>query len=235
MAEVADTCPYIEADLTHLLELEPDIMKCPFPLYEALREQAPVTYNHKLKGFLVSRYNDIVEVLREPEMFSSAMASGPSSVTALAKQILEDPAQPQKLRQQAARRLKMSESPVLLFTDPPLHKRQRMLVSAAFHPRRVNQLEPEVRRLTTALIDGFAADGETVVLLGRTLAKVQAVADEIGAPHLAIQCDVADPDSVRAAFATIAERQFISWHQLGQMTDRKGDPLTVPTSQQVAH
>ncbi|CAN5416471.1 SDR family NAD(P)-dependent oxidoreductase [soil metagenome] len=59
--------------------------------------------------------------------------------------------------------------------------------------------------LGRALARRFAADGETVILLGRTLSKVQAVADEIGAPHVAIECDVANPDSVRAAFATIAE------------------------------
>ena len=60
--------------------------------------------------------------------------------------------------------------------------------------------------LGRALARRFARDGETVVLLGRTLAKVQAVRDEIGAEHLAIECDVARPDSVRAAFRQVAER-----------------------------
>jgi meso-butanediol dehydrogenase / (S,S)-butanediol dehydrogenase / diacetyl reductase len=59
--------------------------------------------------------------------------------------------------------------------------------------------------LGRALARRFAADGETVVLLGRTFSKVLAVAEEIGEPHLAIECDVANPDSVRAAFAKIAE------------------------------
>lgn len=60
--------------------------------------------------------------------------------------------------------------------------------------------------LGRALARRFAADGDTVVLLGRTLSKVQAVAEEIGAPHLALHCDVADPTSVRDAFAAIAEK-----------------------------
>jgi meso-butanediol dehydrogenase / (S,S)-butanediol dehydrogenase / diacetyl reductase len=59
--------------------------------------------------------------------------------------------------------------------------------------------------LGRALARRFAKDGETVVLLGRTLSKVQAVAAELGAPHLALECDVAQPDSVRAAIAKIAE------------------------------
>jgi len=60
--------------------------------------------------------------------------------------------------------------------------------------------------LGRALARRFAADGETVVLLGRTLAKIEAVVQELGAPHFAVQCDVGDPASVRSAFATIAAR-----------------------------
>ena len=60
--------------------------------------------------------------------------------------------------------------------------------------------------LGRALARRLAADGDTVVLLGRTLSKVQAIADELGAPHFAVECDVGDPDKVRAAFGAIAER-----------------------------
>jgi len=60
--------------------------------------------------------------------------------------------------------------------------------------------------LGRALARRFAADGETVVLLGRTLAKVDAVAAELGERAMAVRCDVSSPESVRAAFARIAER-----------------------------
>ncbi len=56
--------------------------------------------------------------------------------------------------------------------------------------------------LGRAMARRFASDGDTLILLGRTLSKVQAVADEVRGT--AIHCDVADPDSVRAAFAQIA-------------------------------
>ncbi|WP_174274199.1 SDR family oxidoreductase [Sphingomonas bacterium] len=59
--------------------------------------------------------------------------------------------------------------------------------------------------LGRTLAQRFAGEGETVVLLGRSLAKVKAVADGIGAGALAVECDVTSPDSVRAAFAAIAE------------------------------
>jgi meso-butanediol dehydrogenase/(S,S)-butanediol dehydrogenase/diacetyl reductase len=60
--------------------------------------------------------------------------------------------------------------------------------------------------LGRALARRFAADGETVVLLGRNAEKVQKAAEEIGERALALGCDVASPDSVRAAFTRIAER-----------------------------
>jgi meso-butanediol dehydrogenase / (S,S)-butanediol dehydrogenase / diacetyl reductase len=60
--------------------------------------------------------------------------------------------------------------------------------------------------LGRALARRFAADGETVVLLGRNAEKVQKAAAEIGERALALGCDVASPDSVRTAFTRIAER-----------------------------
>jgi NAD(P)-dependent dehydrogenase (short-subunit alcohol dehydrogenase family) len=63
--------------------------------------------------------------------------------------------------------------------------------------------------LGKALARRFASEGETVILLGRTLSKVQVLAEELagtsGGSALAVECDVASADSVRAAFATIAQ------------------------------
>lgn len=59
--------------------------------------------------------------------------------------------------------------------------------------------------LGRALARRFGADGETVLLLGRTGAKVEAVAAQIGARASGIACDVASPDSVRRAFAQITK------------------------------
>ncbi|MEZ5737233.1 MAG: SDR family oxidoreductase [Novosphingobium sp.] len=60
--------------------------------------------------------------------------------------------------------------------------------------------------LGRALARRFAGEGETVILLGRTFSKVQAVAEELGDPAFAVECDVSSSDSVREAFAKIAER-----------------------------
>jgi 3-oxoacyl-[acyl-carrier protein] reductase len=60
--------------------------------------------------------------------------------------------------------------------------------------------------LGRALARRFAGEGETVILLGRTFAKVQDLAQELGEPHFAVECDVGSAESVREAFAAIAER-----------------------------
>ncbi len=60
--------------------------------------------------------------------------------------------------------------------------------------------------LGRALARRFAADGDKLVLLGRTASKVEAVARELGECAMAVGCDVGSPGSVRAAFAAIAER-----------------------------
>lgn len=60
--------------------------------------------------------------------------------------------------------------------------------------------------LGRALARRFAKEGETVILLGRTFSKVQALAEELGEPAFAVECDVSSADSVRTAFAAIAER-----------------------------
>ena len=60
--------------------------------------------------------------------------------------------------------------------------------------------------LGRALARRFAADGDGVVLLGRTPAKVEKVAAEIGARAMAVRCDVTSPKSVADAFTAIAAR-----------------------------
>jgi meso-butanediol dehydrogenase/(S,S)-butanediol dehydrogenase/diacetyl reductase len=50
------------------------------------------------------------------------------------------------------------------------------------------------------------ADGETVVLLGRTLKKVEAVAAELGERASAVECDVGSVESVKKAFAAIQKQ-----------------------------
>jgi cytochrome P450 len=142
-----------------LLSLDAGLIRCPYPLYAELRREKPVYWSEKLNSFVVSRYDDIMAVLTDPVTFSSAHQSGNSSVTALAQRLSADPATPPELRRQAGRRLAINAKPALINADPPLHVRQRKLVSQGFTPRRVGLMEPEVRRVATELLDRVAGNG----------------------------------------------------------------------------
>jgi cytochrome P450 len=71
----------------------------------------------------------------------------------------------------------------LLNLEPPDHTRLRTLVNRAFVSRNVEGLRPRIEALANALIDGFAADGETE-LLKAFAAPIPAVviAEMIGLP-----------------------------------------------------
>ena len=49
----------------------PDWRSDPYPHYRALREEAPVYWAPKTRAWCVSRYDDVMFVLRSPELFSS--------------------------------------------------------------------------------------------------------------------------------------------------------------------
>ena len=125
--------------------MDPEVLGSPYDFYAALPEHAPVHLTPY--GFwLISRYDDVLAVVRDPARFSSQMlgpfAAQPSPEVA---EILKD-AYP--------------GVPTLLTNDPPSHTRFRNLVNKAFSPKRVAQMEGDILRIATELVDAFAADGE---------------------------------------------------------------------------
>lgn len=131
-------------DVTDEVLLSPDILQCPYPYYERVRNEAPV-HRTPLGFWLVSRYDDVLNVVRDPERFSSGARPG----------VQPTPNQ-ELLDLQAA-----GYPPVdtLLSNDPPSHTQFRTLVNKAFMPKRVAQLEDSIRTITNDLIDRFIAAG----------------------------------------------------------------------------
>ncbi|RZL82182.1 MAG: cytochrome P450 [Rhodococcus sp. (in: high G+C Gram-positive bacteria)] len=188
MTERAETTTCPAATFDDLLALRPDVVRCPYSAYAAQRDSEPVTHNEQLGAWVVTRHEDVLDVLRDATRFSNRMASGPSSVSSIAQQILQNDEIPERTRRQAARRIELSKSRVLLFSDPPLHKRQRSLVNAAFTPRRVAELDGAVKELTNQLIDNFASDGPTDIVAAFSMPiPMTVIATLLGVPpsHMA--------------------------------------------------
>jgi cytochrome P450 len=135
----------------------------PYPHYAELRRSAPV---HRLDGsgyYLVSRYEDVLFVLKHPELFSSRamqrmITAGigvgiqnvdPSRVvdpkalalmTQLSKGLGFDP-------------VAMMTTPSVIGSDPPAHERLRGIVNRGFTPRRIAALEPRLRQIAGDALD----------------------------------------------------------------------------------
>ena len=100
----------------------------PFPVYRELRDHAPAYHDDQLGFWALSRYDDVVAALHDPDTFCSRFG-----IT------LEEG----------------NSIPMMLTTDPPAHTALRRLVSRAFTPRRVSDLEPAIRALSRTYLDGL--------------------------------------------------------------------------------
>ncbi|MFY0567393.1 cytochrome P450 [Archangium lansingense] len=127
--------------------LTPDFAANPYPYYASLREAGPVQFHETLlRGcYVLNRHEDMVAVLKNPHLFSSKlMAAG----TTMPKELGED-----ALRY-------FLEPKSLLASEPPLHTQLRTLVSRAFTPRRVAELEPHIREISRELLEAMLAKEE---------------------------------------------------------------------------
>lgn len=150
---------------------DPATISCPYPFYAELHEHDPVHRMEDEDVFLVTRYEDCLEVLGRPEVFSNKAGPG------LRQQELMSPP-PSRAR---------SEYRVvrtLLTNDAPSHTRFRKLVAKAFGARRINALEPAIRAEAHELVDSFADAGEIdfVTAFAQPLPLV-VIADFLGVPR----------------------------------------------------
>ena len=128
------------AAANELNPLTPGAVECPFGLFAQLRQQPPI-YVPAAHFFLVSRYEDVQQVLLHPEVYSSAGSPG------VRRKV---PAEVIKIMSKGFRPV-----PTIQTLDPPAHQRYRSLFSKAFSSRRVARLEADIRLIAHELVDSF--------------------------------------------------------------------------------
>jgi cytochrome P450 PksS len=150
----------------------------PLPIYARMRQEAPlvrlVDPNRDMPIWLVTRYQDAVEVLREKHLTKDFRK-------------LEEPAR----SRYATPGLDVLGQQMLM-TDPPDHTRLRSLVSKAFTSRRIEELRPRIRDISTRLLEAAKAQG-TVDLLDAFAfpLPITVIAELLGVP-------LEDQDNFRA-------------------------------------
>jgi cytochrome P450 len=114
--------------------------------YSIMRAESPVHFVAATQMYLVTRHEDVLQVLRDPATFSSAVQPGQAVLP-----VSDEDA----TRIEAIRAQRRPIVPVLGATDPPEHTRYRRLVGAAFSVRSIKALEPMIRTVATELIDSW--------------------------------------------------------------------------------
>lgn len=159
-----------------LLALHPGALARTNEILADLREQ-PIRYLPDNGCYAITRYDDVVEVLRDTERFSSDAVTGPAAGEVLIEQLtasamlpvlvgvrgLAD--RPDRAARVASvlRRTLDRYAHVLLSADPPVHTRHRQAVGYAFRPRRVAAMRDSIAEVATGLLDAFPASGVDIV------------------------------------------------------------------------
>ena len=158
-------------ELSELDFFSAEVQECPFHVYRQLQEEAPVWQMPGTEIFVVTRYSDIREVIRDPSRFSSSFGallntdSSNEEVTAVYEQGYE-----------------MVET--LLTQDPPRHRVYRNLVNKVFSNKRIEGMRGYIEQITEELIDEWIDDGE-VDLLNKLCVPlpIYVIADQLGVPR----------------------------------------------------
>jgi len=151
--------------------LSPAFFSDPYPTYHRLRSEAPVYWSDALGGWVLTRYEDVVSILRRPELYSST-----GRVSYLLRQLPE-----------AARRevelLERHYTLGLAHSDPPDHTRLRTLLSKAFTSRLIEARQPRIQALVDQLLDRVEGSGRMDIIhdLAYPL-PATIIAEIIGAP-----------------------------------------------------
>ncbi|HTZ98134.1 MAG TPA: cytochrome P450 [Terriglobales bacterium] len=126
--------------LYHLLD--PEVLANPYPLYKRLRDEDPVHWDPFLHAWVVTRYDDVVHVLRD---FSADRTPAPQQLAKMGLSQL-GPIANVMVKQ-------------MLFMDAPAHTRLRGLCSQAFTPKKVEMLRSHIQGIADRLLDGVQANG----------------------------------------------------------------------------
>jgi cytochrome P450 len=207
-----------DAEQIYFNPWDPAFRANPYPYYKPLLNGPPRQLQVFLPMALVARYADCAAVLRNHELFSSVPPRSP---------FLEE------------RISVFGDAPRVVFSDPPVHTRLRRLVSRAFIPRRIRELEPKIREFTDRLLDRAAGRGSIDIMadLANPL-PVMVIAHMLGVPpdHYPIFKEWSDiviesdntppgmplPQKVRDAFMSLRE-YFIT--EIEERRRNPGDDL----------
>jgi len=158
-------------ELSELDFFSAEVQECPFHVYQQLQEEAPVWQMPGTNVFVVTRYDDIREIIRDPSKFSSSFSA-----------LLNTGSSNEEVNSIYGQGYEMVET--LLTQDPPRHRVYRNLVNKVFSNKRIEGMRNEVEKMSHELIDSWIDESE-VDLLNRFCVPlpIYVISDQLGVPR----------------------------------------------------
>jgi len=128
--------------------LDPEVLANPYPLFKRLRETDPVHWDSFLHAWVVTRYEDVVNVMLR---CSADRTPTPQQLEALGMAAELQPIAQVMVKQ-------------MLFMDAPAHTRLRALCASAFTPARVAALKQHIQEIADQLLDRVIHSGRMDVI-----------------------------------------------------------------------
>ena len=119
----------------------PRMLADPYPYYARLRAADPVHWADQFDGWVLTRYADVLAVLRSPHASAERIATA-------RQRVAPEFRAPYDVRQHS-----------MINADAPRLTRLRLLVNKAFTPRTVEELAPFIRSFVDKALDAAAARG----------------------------------------------------------------------------
>src|SRR5713101_7138433 len=127
----------------------------PYPLYDQMRSASPAFHIPGSEIWIIFDYEGVKRALHDQDAFSSSISTTANHPT------------PQWL----------------IFLDPPRHTKLRGLITKAFTPRVVANLEPRIRELSRQLLDQTIERGEMDLATDFSVPlPMRVIAEMIGVP-----------------------------------------------------
>jgi cytochrome P450 len=141
----------------------------PYPFYSRARKEAPVFYSPELKLWVVTKYDDISEILKHPTHFSSLHNFDP--VYPLSSEVFD------VLNQGYPNIL------ILINSDLPDHTRLHGLLGTVFNEARMDAMQLRIQEIANTLVDSFVHNGQADLVEQYTrFLPITMICDLLGLP-----------------------------------------------------
>ena len=140
------TCPHLGKEFQ---PFEAPQLEDPYPFFKQARKEEPVFYSSLFDAYVLTRYDDIIHVLKNPKQFSSVNSL--QSIVNFTPEVVEI------LRQGFP-------FVSIINTDGERHQRLRAPFMKVFASEQLTHVEDSIRQIGDRLLDNFIEDGRAEIV-----------------------------------------------------------------------